>query len=137
MPVQFDKLVKGDTLKAGRTMHFPKNDARKPIYKEGESLQVLEVMPAGVKVENKDGKKAEYYFTHGASKLEYTAETIAAIKKRESFKASEEAANGEDPTTAMKAEIASIKQELEETQAQLEAQRKAATPASGKPEDKK
>jgi hypothetical protein len=127
--IDFRKVEKGDTLLAGDTPHYRKNSLL-PAYQRGETLMVDKVYPAGVKVKSQKGVYAEFYFAHGAGKLDYTDETVLAIKKREDFAREEAAANGEpDPTLAdlhagmlrMSQQLEATKLELANTKAQLAA----------------
>ena len=98
--VEFEKVQVGDTLVTNEKPHYRKN-SRLPAYQPNEQVMVDKVFPAGVRVKNKAGVKAEYYFDHGAAKLDYTDETVVAIKKREDFARSEaEEAGAADPTLA-------------------------------------
>lgn len=133
MAVKFEQLEKGDTVKYnGRMAHLMKN-TRLNHYDSGEVLQVKKILPAGIIAENDEGHEAEFYFEHGAEKLDYTPDTVKAIQKRSDFrkkKAEEDAADAPDPRdaqlTAMKSQVEEMRGLLQDLQKQL----------AGKAEDK-
>lgn len=127
--IDFGKLAVGDTLVTNDIPHYRRN-SRLPAFDRAETVMVDKVFPAGVRVRNQKGVKADYYFEHGASKLEYTDDTVLAIKKREDFARDEAAEAGQpDPTLAdlhrgmeqMNRQLEATRAELATTKAQLAA----------------
>ena len=81
--IEYDKVKSGDTLKVTGDPHYT---AQGKIAVEKNALvQVVDVFPAGVKVKTEAGAEVEFYFEHGAEKLDYTKETKDAIKARGEF----------------------------------------------------
>jgi hypothetical protein len=119
--IEFKKLSKGDTLIVVGNPHFKHHGSDVVIPVKAE-VQVVEVMPAGVKVQDTDGNEAVFAFQHGAEKLEYTPDTEEAIRKREAFaKKSEKAESGksETPKAAIDPEIEIIEELKDYTKAEL------------------
>ena len=88
--IEYDKLKSGDTLKVTGKPHY--NAQGRVAADKGALVQVTDVFPAGVRVKTEAGLAVEFYFEHGAEKLDYTKETKAAIEGREGFGKKEEAA---------------------------------------------
>jgi hypothetical protein len=81
--IEYNKVQKGDTLKVVGAPHY--NSRGSIAVEKGSLVQVVEVFPAGVRVKSEDGTETEFYFDHGAEKLDYTKETRDAIKQRSEF----------------------------------------------------
>ena len=87
--VNYGLLKAGDTLRITGKPHYGPD--REPLVQRGEEVMADVVHPAGVTVKTKDGRKVDFYFEHGAEKLQYTDTTKKAIQQRAEFgKASDE-----------------------------------------------
>ena len=81
--VNYGLLKAGDTLRITGKPHYGPD--REPLVQRGEEVMAETIHPAGVTVKTKDGRKVEFYFEHGAEKLQYTDATKKAIQQRAEF----------------------------------------------------
>ena len=81
--VKFSLLKAGDTLRVtGKPHYHPKGHL---AVKRGEEVMVTEVHAEGVTVKTKSKDTIQFFFEHGAEKLQYTDATKKAITDREAF----------------------------------------------------
>ena len=81
--VNYGLLKAGDTLRITGKPHYGPDG--QPLLNRGDEVMVEKVHPAGVTVKSKAGVVAEFYFEHGAEKLQYTDSTKKAIQQRAEF----------------------------------------------------